>query len=227
MVGTRMQPNLISLELPETQAILELFPGVWMAAEQLGSQDVNQRHQAMDELLRTDAPRVSPLIGYLLSTRLLDPDLRLRMRIVESLANVMRRDSEGKYAVDAVRSHIIAGLSYLGEPGVFALLELAVKDQTLVPHISKLLNFMPRAGDTLKNFASNRDKKIEIRRMAIFFIGRIGYVDAVGELKRLRDRIETRQEGQKRMPFAPPVADDNEEGLLQEINKTLSSLRID
>lgn len=227
MVGTRMQPNLISLELPETQAILELFPGVWMAAEQLGSQDVNQRHQAMDELLRTDAPRVSPLIGYLLSTRLLDPDLRLRMRIVESLANVMRRDSEGKYAVDAVRSHIIAGLSYLGEPGVFALLELAVKDQTLLPHISKLLNFMPRAGDTLKNFASNRDKKIEIRRMAIFFIGRIGYVDAVGELKRLRDRIETRQEGQKRMPFAPPVADDNEEGLLQEINKTLSSLRID
>lgn len=227
MVGTRMQPNLISLELPETQAILELFPGVWMAAEQLGSQDVNQRHQAMDELLRTDAPRVSPLIGYLLSTRLLDPDLRLRMRIVESLANVMRRDSEGKYAVDAVRSHIIAGLSYLGEPGVFALLELAVKDQTLVPHISKLLNFMPRAGDTLKNFASNRDKKIEIRRMAIFFIGRIGYVDAVGELKRLRDRIETRQEGQKRMPFAPPAADDNEEGLLQEINKTLSSLRID
>jgi len=222
-----MQPNLISLELPETQAILELFPGVWMAAEQLGSQDVNQRHQAMDELLRTDAPRVSPLIGYLLSTRLLDPDLRLRMRIVESLANVMRRDSEGKYAVDAVRSHIIAGLSYLGEPGVFALLELAVKDQTLLPHISKLLNFMPRAGDTLKNFASNRDKKIEIRRMAIFFIGRIGYVDAVGELKRLRDRIETRQEGQKRMPFAPPVADDNEEGLLQEINKTLSSLRID
>jgi HEAT repeat protein len=227
MVGTQMQPNLISLELPEAQAILELFPGVWMAAEQLGSQDVNQRHQALDELLRTNAPRISPLIGYLLTTRVLDPDLRLRMRIVESLANVMRRDSEGKYAVDAVRSHIIAGLSYLGKAGVLALLELAVQDQTLIAHISKLLNFIPKAGDNLKEFAGNRDKMIEVRRMAIFFIGRIGYVDAAGELQRLRNRIETRQTGQKRMPFAPPMADDNEEGLLQEINKTLSALRIE
>jgi len=227
MVGTQIQPNLISLELPEAQALLELFPGVWMAAEQLGSQNVNLRHQALDELQRTNAPRISPLIGYLLTTRILDPDLQFRMRIVESLANVMRRDSEGKYAVDAVRSHIISGLTYLGNSGVLALLELSVQDQSLIPHISKLLNFMPKAGDDLKDIAGNREKKIEIRRMAIFFIGRIGYVDAIGELKRLRNRIESRHEGQKRMPFAPPSADDSEEGLLQEINRTLSSLRTD
>ena len=227
MVGTQIQPNLISLELPETQALLELFPGVWMAAEQLGSQDVTRRHQALDELLRTNAPRISPLIGYLLTTRILDPDLRLRMRIVEALANVMRRDSDGKYAVDSVRSHIIAGLTYVGEIGILALLELAEKDQTLIPHISKLINFIPKAGENLKVFAGNREQKIEIRRMAIFFIGRIGYVEAIGELNRLRNRIETRHEGQKRMPFAPPAADDREEGLLQEINKTLSALRTD
>lgn len=222
-----MQPNLISLELPEAQAMLELFPGVWLAAEQLGSQDVNLRHTALDELMRTNAPRISPLIGYLLTTRILDPDLKLRIRIVELLANVMRRDSNGKYAVDAVRSQIIAGLTYLGDVAVIALLELAVQDETLIPHISKLLNFVPKAGDTLKDLAGDREKTINLRKKAIFFIGKIGYVDAVGELKRLRNRIETRQDSQKRMPFAPPAAEDREEGLLLEINRTLSILRID
>jgi hypothetical protein len=227
MVGTQMQPRLISLDLPEAQALLELFPGVWQAAEQLGSHDKKIRHLALDELLRTNAPRISPLIAYLLSTRILDPDIDIRMRIVETLANVMRRDTEGQYAVDAVRSHIISGLSTLGEAGILALLELARKDEVLIPHISKLLNFVPKAGDSLKEIAGDRNAKIEIRRISIFFIGKIGYADATSELMRIRQRIETKQKGQKRMPFAPPISDDTEQDLLQEIIKTLSVLRLE
>jgi HEAT repeat protein len=227
MVGTQAQPRLISLEIPEAQATLELFPGVWQAAEQLGSLDVKLRHKALDDLLRANAPRISPLVAYLLTTRILDPDFNIRMRIVESLANVMRRDAEGRYAVDSVRSHVISGLSYFGDATVLALLELALKDEVMVSHISKLLNFIPQAGNYLRDVAGSRDKKIEIRRMAIFFIGKIGYVDAASELIRLRNRIEAKQEGQKRMPFAPPASEDTEEGLIQEIKKTLSVLRID
>ncbi len=227
MVGFQMQPRLISLEIPESQALLELFPGVWQAAEQLGSQEVKKRHLALDELLRTKAPRISPLIAYLLTTRILDPDLGIRMRIVENLANVMRRDSAGQYAPDSVRSHIISGLSYFGDSGVLALLELGIKDDSLLPHINKLLNFVPNAGDILKKFAGDRSQDIGIRRMAIYFIGKLGYLDAVNELKRIRNRIETKQQGQKRMPFAPPVSEDEEEALIKEIIKTLSILRSD
>ncbi|HAY85608.1 MAG TPA: hypothetical protein DCY42_12015 [Chloroflexi bacterium] len=225
MVGTQTQPQLISLDFPEALASLELFPGVWKAAEMLGSLDVKMRHHAMDELLRTDAPRISPLIAYLVATRLLDSDLSLRTRIVEALANVMRRDADGRYAPDAVRSHVISALAYFGDPGILALLDLAIKDSSLIPHINKLLNFSPKAGDCLKNVAGDREKTIEFRRMAIFFIGKIGYVDAASELKRIRNRIETRQEAQKRMPFAPPAAEDSEKELLQEIQKTLAVLR--
>ena len=227
MAETQMQPRLISLELPEAQAILELFPDVWLAAEQLGSPDVKLRHEALDKLLKMNAARISPLVAYLLTTRILDPNLEIRARIVEAVANVMRRDADGQYAVDTVRSHIIAGLSYFGTVGIMALLELALNDEALLPHINKLLNFSPKAGNHLKNLAADRDQEIEIRRHAIFFIGKIGYVNAVNELIRIRNRIETKQEGQKRMSFAPPISEDRELELLEEIKKTLAVLGAD
>ena len=227
MVGNQTQPRLISLDTADLHATLELFPGVWQAAEQLGDPDKTVRNQALDELLQTEAHRISPLIAYLLTTRIVDPDLRIRMRIVETLANVMRRDAEGRYAIDAVRSHVISGLANFGDVGILTLLELASIDEGLIPHINKLLNFIPKSGEYLKEVAGDRSKSIDLRKIAIYFIGKLGYIDAENELRRIRNRIEAKQGSQKRMPFAPPAVDDSEEILLQEIKKTLSILRIE
>lgn len=223
MVEPERQPNLITLEDQETRIVLELFPAVWLAAEKLISADVRDRHAGLDDLLVTEAARISPLIAYLLLTRLIDPDKGLRARIVEALANVMRRDAEGRYANEAVRAQIISGLVEQGDQGLQAMIEVGVEDDSMLGHIAKLINFAPNAGSYLKDLAGDRSQRINLRKLAIYFIGRIGYADAYSELLRIRNRIESRQFGQKSMPFAPPSS-ESEELLLPELKKVIITL---
>lgn len=217
------QPNLIVLEDQETEISLELFPAAWHAAEKLLCSDVEVRHSGMDDLLSSQAARVSPLLAYLVVTRLFDPDEGMRIRVVEALANILRRDANGQFAPEEVRAQIISGLSQLGDQGLHSLIEVGVAHEKLLGHIAKLINFAPHTGRYLKELAGDRGQPIQIRRLAIYFLGRIGFVDAYSELLRIRNRIESRQWGQKSMPFAPPSS-ESEELLLPELKKVLIAL---
>jgi len=223
MVEPNRQPSLITLEDQESHVVLELFPAIWQAAEKLVSSDTHDRHAGLDDLLVTEAARISPLIAYLLLTRLFDPDTALRTRIVEALANVMRRDAAGKYTSEAVRAQIISGLIEMGDPGLQAIIQVGVENDNMLDHIAKLINFAPNAGNFLKDLAADRSQRIVVRKLAVYFIGRIGYVDAYPELLRIRNRIESRQFGQKSMPFAPPGS-ESEELLLPELKKVIITL---
>lgn len=220
---TITQPNLIVLDEQDTEVVVELFPAAWQAAEKLLSSDVKVRHSGLDELLASQAARVSPLMAYLVVTRLFDPDESMRVRVVEALANILRRDAAGHYAPEEVRARIISGLSQLGDQGIHSLIEVGAKHEELLGHIAKLINFAPHTGRYLKDLAGDRSQRIEIRKLAITFLGRIGYVDAYSELIRIRNRIESRQLGQKSMPFAPPTS-ESEELLLPELRKVIIAL---
>lgn len=217
------QPTLIVLDDQDTEVSVELFPAAWQAAEKLLSSDVKVRHSGMDELLASEAARVSPLLAYLIVTRLFDPDEGLRIRVVKALANILRRDANGHFAPEEVRARIISGLSQLGDQGLLSLLKVGVDHEELHGHIAKLINFAPHTGRFLKDLARDRRQRIPVRKLAITFLGRIGYVDAYSELIRIRNRIESRQIGQKSMPFAPPSS-ESEELLLPELRKVIIQL---
>lgn len=224
MVSTQVQPNLISISKPEREAVIELSPGIWQAAENLAAGEVKLRNASLDQLLDSGALEVSPLIAYMLVTRLFDPDLEFRTRIVKALANLMRRNPDGVYAADGVRSQIITALSYFGERGLTALLAVGIHQMDVMPDIEKLVKYSPRAGKFLRETAGDRSSNMALRRAAIFLLGQIGYVDALSELVRLRNRIETRQEGQKSMPFAP-AGSAGELSLLADLQKSILSLQ--
>jgi hypothetical protein len=69
---------------------VEHFPSIGKDVENMAAQKGKTSHEALDELQKVNAPRLSPLGAYILATRLNDPDLSLRTRIVETLANVLR-----------------------------------------------------------------------------------------------------------------------------------------
>lgn len=224
MVGTQYQPNLISTSQPEREAKIELSPVVWQAAENLAVGEVKRRNASLDQLLDSGAPAVSPLIAYLLATRLFDPDMEFRARIVNVLANLMRRNADGTYAAEDVRMQIITAISYFGEPGLSALLEAGIHRKEALADIEKLVKYSPDAGRYLKETARDRSNSIELRKTAILLLGQIGFLDALSELVRLRNRIETRQEGQKSMPFAP-AGNTGELSLLADLQKSILALQ--
>jgi len=223
-MGTPMQPRLISSSSGSPQALLELFPGIWQTAEKISSPNVQTRKKALYDLRETQAARVSPLIAYLLATRILDPDISFRSIVIEDVSNLMAVDGEGKYADEEVRSQIIATLSTLDISGLMALVEAVVWDESQMSYVSLLVNYVPKAGEMLQEIVADRAQAIPVRGMAVRLLGHVGYVAALSELERIQNRLKTRQAGQRSMPFAPTQS-HNELELLPALKHSITILR--
>jgi hypothetical protein len=203
---------------------VELFPEVWSAAEKVVSPDLQLRWEGLESLLLLNAHRYSPLVLYLLCTRIGDPDIDLRARIVEALADVIQPDLNGKPAPDNVRVILLDYFSGIRTRQIYGLLQILVVYPTLEESVSRLINACSYANHQLVDIVNERTKPLEIRQVAIRIIGAVGYVEAIPALDRLSARLEARMNGQRAMPFAPP-SEKTEVDLLVTIRETLTSLR--
>ncbi len=203
---THTQPTLFVLEETASTQAVELFPGVWTAAEALVAPDAPVRHAALDNLIDLGASRISPLIAYLLVTRLAEPDISLRKRIIKTLADVLTFDLEGNPAPDEVRQYLYTHLSQMRRRQIYAILQVAAEEIDLRPSVARLLSACSYAGDTLIDILGDRKAPLSVRQQAVYFIGEVGFLDAVSFLERLANRLDSRINGQKSMSFAPALA---------------------
>lgn len=217
------QPPLFDFSGDTTIGALELFPMVWSALEGMTSPDVIQRNQSLDKLLEINAPRLSPLVAYILVTYLQDADVGFRARVIEALVDILTPDEKGKPAPEAVRQRLLYHLSQLRRRTIYAILQTGVEGVISRTKVSVLLNACPYAGKILADILGDRKADMTLRKQAAYFIGDVGFLDAVPELERIRGRLESRQNGQRSMPFLPPSL-GNESELLPEINKALQLL---
>lgn len=220
---TSTQPKLLFVENQTSAAVLELFPSVWSAAENLSSPISSIRHSSLDQLLQINAPRLSPLVAYLLCTRIIDPDPAFRARVVESLAGVLRPDENGDPAPPEVRDHLMIELSRMRQRHIFAILQVAVGHNEMENHVAILLNANPYSGSHLADILADHLCAPALRRLAVDYIGEIGFLDALPTLQRLANRLESRQGGQQTMAFAPTSNTDEAE-LLPSIKNAISRL---
>lgn len=228
-----MEPDPLRLELIQPQlfafgetseAALELFPTVWGACEELVAQEISVRSRGLETLLALDAARYSPLVAYMLATRLSDPDLELRRRVIIELASLLVFDQLGTAAPENVRHMLQATLRNLARNDILGLLEAGASDPDIEISLATLFNVMPEAGSLLAAILADRTAALDLRNMAVRMIRQVGYLDTLNDLERLASRLESRIKGQQEMPFAPPVVLD-EQGLLAEIRATLLTLR--
>ncbi|MFC1936393.1 hypothetical protein ACFLYP_01865 [Chloroflexota bacterium] len=221
---TSVQPQLFFIPGETTTGSVELFPAVWNAAQELVSPQLDNRQKALEDLVSLEAVRLSPLVAYLVASRLEEPDISLRAKITATLADVLGPDGLGRPAPEQVRSYLIAFLGHIRQSAVEAVLEVVLEDSELRGRISRLFNFSPGVGRHLAKILADRSKTLEIRRQAADFIGLVGFVEAAPTLERLRNRLEARQSGQSSMPFAPPSGSD-EAQLLPALTTALTLLR--
>lgn len=223
LVTKLAQPTLF--DLGETSfGALELFPSVWSAAEALTFPDVSTRRAGLERLAKLNAVRLSPLVAYLVATRLSDPDIELRTRVVQVVAEVLAPDNQGQAAPEPVLQQLKGYLSQMRTRQLFALLQVADFDPSSEPYIAALLNACPYAGHNLANIMTDRKALLGVRKQAAYFIGRVGYLDALPALERTAARLESRLSGQQSMPFAT-VEPCDESVLLPAVLDTLNLLR--
>jgi hypothetical protein len=218
------QPALFDLTQETSIHAIELFPAVWSAVEALAAQDADLRNNALDRLLALGAPRVSPLVAYLLATRLTDPDIRLRARVVSILGEVLSKDEAGNAAPEAVKKHLTTYLAQMRTRSIFAILEVAIHDRSLENAIASLFNACNYAGMHMAGILSDRKFPLPVRLQAAHYIGLVGFLDAIPIMERLESRLLSKVGGQQAMPFAPPTGPD-ESDLLPIVQFTLNVLR--
>ncbi len=201
----------------------ELFPAVWQALEGIASPRVADRHKFLDQLLELDAHRHSPLVAYVLATRLIDPDIRFRMRVIETLGDLLA-PMAGERPPENVRGHLKGHCSVMGRGTVLAVLEASEVDLSIGTQIAALFTLCSHVGAVLVEIMMERRISVSLRRQAINYIGRVGFIDAIPQLERLAERLESRSNGQRRMPFAPPSEPD-EASLLTSVQTALEMLK--
>jgi len=217
------QPALIDLSGSFFQEI-ECFSEVWEALETLTMPDSQRRRQGMEQLLELEVARVSPLVAYVMATRLTDPDIGIRFRVVQAIGEILMPIDATKKPTEAVLQTIKEYLAQWRSRPIFGLLQVAVQYPPAETHIATIFNYCSFAGSTLADIFIDRRHPVEIRRQAIFFVGRVGFLDTIPALERLIDRLSGRLKGQRKMPFAPPPRPD-EETLLVVAQTALALLK--
>ena len=203
---------------------VELFQAVWSAAEDLLSVDLSKREEGLKRLVELDAARFYPLIGYLLITRLNEPDTPLRSEIVRALSNALLPDLDGKQPPEESRSMLSRHLAQMRTRQVYALLQVLEYDVLTAVHVDRLLNLCPYASNHLAEILLDRKTPLPLREQAIEVIGRVGFLEAIPVLERLASRMESRQNGQGTMPLTP-LSNPREITLLPVVRKALVCLR--
>lgn len=223
-------PSLVKIDQPplfefgeSSSGSVEIFPAVWSAIEALIDPEVSVRRSSILQIANLDAARVSPVVAYLLTTRITDPDLEVRGGVVNILGHILNPGLGIKAATPTVRQQLAAHLAQVHTREVFALLQAVEFNSALEDQVSTLFNSCPYAGNHLVYIVSDRKIPLAIRKQAVYYLGKVGYQDAIPALERIEVRLAARTNGQQAMPFAPPDREDESE-LLSSIRVALKGL---
>lgn len=216
------QPQLFLLE--ESTGTIELFPAVWGALEDLMKEDANIRRSALEELIELDAARFSPVVSYILVTRVVEPNVGIRAMIIQTLGNVLLPDKKGFPAPEDVRSSLHHYLSSFRTRQIFALLEASAEYEFIEDHTARLLNACRFAGSHMIELVIDPKIPLKVRKQAALMIGKIGYLETLPALERMAGRLEARIAGQTSMNFASQKESKDSE-LLPDIEEAIRVLK--
>jgi hypothetical protein len=207
-----------------SMGVLELIPKLWFAAEALTSPDAKKRKIGLEDLINEGAARFSPLLSYLIFTRISDPDLDIRISVINALADILGPDESGLPAPEVIRVDLYMHLSRMEAQQVKSLVEAVNYDSTVEIAAESLLKACPLAGSYLADILADRTQPLEVRELCAMYIGRIGYLDAIPVLERVAKKLEAKMNGQQTMPFGR-IKNRGELILLPAIHSALDSLQ--
>jgi hypothetical protein len=214
------QKALLTIEEPCGNTII-ITSVVWGAAEALTSPDLETRQEGLQQLVNQDAVRQHPLVAYLLISRLVEPDIALRSHVVEALADVVIPNGHGDPTLARSYATLSTHLTGMRTRQIYALLQVVDYDKSNEPKVIGLLDHCSFAGGHLSCILATRTVPLHMRKLAAYFIGRMGYLDAIPVLERLAARLEARQNGRNELG----VLDEDDDGLLTIIRGSLELLR--
>ena len=165
---------------------------IWRYAQALTSPELSVRKDGFQHLIELNIINKSPLIVYLLATKLKEIDITLRAYIVKVLANILEININTDKSIELAQHTLAAYLSQIGKGEIHALIQLVDVDPSSLENIVRILCGCSCAGEYLKEIFFDRTTSIKYRQLAIMLLGEVGYIEAIPDLERLENRIKSR-----------------------------------
>lgn len=216
------QPQLLVLE--GSIGTVELFPTVWKALEDLTKHDEVVRSNAVEQIAAMNAARISPVVSYFMVTRIVEPNLIIRSRVVEILSSVLTIDEEGYPAPEDVRNSLRLYLAAIRTRQIYALLQVSAEYNELESCVALLLSASSFGGNHLVSILEERKNPNEIRKQAAIMISEVGYIYTLPVLEKIAGRLEANLAGQKAMDFISQKKSTEVE-LLPYVEEAISALK--
>ncbi len=182
----------------------------WLAAERLVSPRAVDREEALDYLLEQGAPAKSPLIAYLLATRLSDPDLQVRFHMAKALGDVLSGGEQGEQLPAQVLRQLQGFLAHLNKEQIVDLLEVSKQYLSVEESLIEIFKLCSYAGNVLSGIVNDRKISLVIRQKAIYFCGEAGFLETITTLQVLVKRIEKRNQVLRKFPLKKNTKDENQ-----------------
>jgi hypothetical protein len=192
---------------------------LWEAASNLISSDPDLRDRAIDQLIELDGYQDSPLITYILFTRLAEPDLEIRFHIVRLLGSLLDFESTGPHFTDRALKRVHYELGQLDLIRLVNLLEVSSHYLSSVPDVENILKLYSYAGESLGGIVNDRKYPVDIRQQAIFYCGTLGLMSSKTNLEILIRRVERARESNQRTKIR-----DNEEQLYAQAVSAIAKI---
>ena len=183
---------------------------IWLAAERLVSPWAVEREEALDFLVGQDAPAKSPLIAYLLATRLSDLDLEVRWHMVKALGDVLTGAEPGEQLPDHVLRQLQGFLAHLNKGQILGLLEVSEQYLSAEENLIEIFKLCSYAGNVLSGIVNDRKIPLGIRQKATYFCGEAGFLETITSLQVLVMRIEKRNQVLRKFPLRRKSKEENQ-----------------
>lgn len=162
----------------------------WLILEKMISPDPYLREKGLEELNSLHDFQDHPLIVYVLATRILDPDLEIRLHAVQMLGKMLGSNSPGEGIPENSFRTLTEFTSQMDKGGLIKLLEIAVAYIAAEEAITAILKLCSFAGKDLGGIVNDRRLPVEIRQQAIRFSGEVGFLNTVTAIRNLVQRID-------------------------------------
>ena len=174
----------------EEISLLLMDQRIWEAVEDLTAPDPNVRDQALEALINIEGYNKSPLVAYLLATRISDPELEVRFHIIQHLGKLLDFDGDDLKFSDQALTHFQEFITHLNKNQLVHLLEVSNQYLSAEKALVNILKLSSYAGTGLSGIVNDRKQPISIRRQAIYYCGEMGYLETKPMLQNLIHRAE-------------------------------------
>ncbi len=170
------------------------YPETWAVLEALIDPDPVNREKALADLAAIEGFQDQTLPLYLLTTRILDPDLEIRYHAIRILGDVIGGDIPGGDLSESSLRILTDFTTHLDKSQLVKMLEVAARYLAAEDAIVNVLKLCSYAGNALDGIVNDRKLPVEIRQQAINFCGEVGFLSTTTAIRNLIRRIEKDRE---------------------------------